>query len=75
MAGPPCSFGGYLLAEQTQGMEGLLTHVAAADCFIALPHPALACGIVTAWWQSQVGSDPGMQEQHEDEQRQPPNRG
>jgi hypothetical protein len=56
-------------------MEGLLTHIAAADCFITLPHPALACGIVTAWWQSQVESDAGMQEWHEDEQRQPPNRG
>jgi len=38
-------------------MEGLLTHVARADCFITLPHPALACGIVTAWWQSQVEAD------------------
>jgi hypothetical protein len=37
--------------------EGLLTHVAAADCFIARPHPALECGIVTAWWQSQVDPD------------------
>ncbi len=39
-------------------MEGLLTHVATADCFITLPHPALECGIVTAWWQSQVEADP-----------------
>jgi len=35
-------------------MESLLTHVAAADCFIAPPHRALDCGIVTAWWQYQV---------------------
>src|SRR2546426_9395130 len=34
-------------------MEGLLTHVAKADCFITLPHPALECGIVTAWWRSE----------------------
>jgi len=35
-------------------MEGLLTHVATADCFITPPHPALNCGIVTAWWHYQV---------------------
>ncbi len=35
-------------------MEGLLTHVATADCFITPPHPALDCGIVTAWWHDQV---------------------
>ena len=35
-------------------MEGLLTHVASPDCFITPPHPALDCGIVTAWWQYQV---------------------
>jgi len=39
-------------------MEGLLTHVATADCFIMPPHPALDCGIVTAWWHYQVkGTD------------------
>jgi len=38
-------------------MEGLLTHVATADCFITTPHPALECGIVTAWWQCQVEPD------------------
>jgi len=42
------------LREHTLPMEGLLTHLAAADCFITLPHPALDCGIFTAWWQSQV---------------------
>jgi len=41
-------------------MEGLLTHVAAPDCFIILPHPALECGIVTAWWQCQVEPDAAM---------------
>jgi hypothetical protein len=41
-------------------MEGLLTHVATADCFMTLPHPALECGIVTAWWQSEVEGDPAM---------------
>ncbi len=35
-------------------MEGLLTHVATADCFITPPHPALDCGIVTEWWHYQV---------------------
>jgi hypothetical protein len=35
-------------------MEGLLTHVATVDCFITPPHPALDCGIVTAWWHYQV---------------------
>ncbi len=39
-------------------MEGLLTHVATADCFFTPPHPALDCGIVTAWWHYQVkGTD------------------
>ena len=51
-------------------MEGLLTHVGTADCFIALPHPALECGIVTAWWQCQMEGDPAMRRQQEDEQRQ-----
>ena len=37
--------------EHTDHMEGLLSHVASADCFVTLPHPALECGIVTAWWQ------------------------
>jgi len=63
-----------MLPEQTHGMEGQLTHVAAADCFITLPHPALGCGIVTAWWQSQVETDAGMRGQHEHEQPQPPGR-
>ena len=40
-------------------MEGLLTHIATADCFMTLPHPALECGIVTAWWQSEVAGEPG----------------
>jgi hypothetical protein len=40
-------------------MEGLLTHVATADCLITPPHPALDCGIVTAWWHYQVkGTQP-----------------
>jgi hypothetical protein len=38
-------------------MEGFLTHVATSDCFITTPHPALECGIVTAWWQFQVEAD------------------
>jgi hypothetical protein len=50
-------------------MEGLLTHVATADCFLTLPHPALECGIVTAWWQSEVEGDTTMP-RPEDEQRQ-----
>ncbi len=56
-----------MLTEHTDTMEGLLTHVGMAECFITLPHPALECGIVTAWWQSQVEgatamylSSPGM---------------
>jgi hypothetical protein len=40
-------------------MVGQLTHIATADCFITLPHPMLECGIVTAWWQSQVLGRPG----------------
>jgi hypothetical protein len=47
-------------------MEGLLTHVATADCFLTTPHPALECGIVTAWWQSQVEADTAMRWHHED---------
>jgi hypothetical protein len=50
-------------------MEGLLTHVATADCFITPPHPALDCGIVTAWWQYQVKGTRAPW-QHKDEQRQ-----
>jgi hypothetical protein len=48
--------------DHIQTKEGLLTHVAAADCFITRPHPALKCGIVTAWWQSQVeaGGPPAL---------------
>jgi hypothetical protein len=46
-----------MLTEPTHTMEGLLTHVATSDCFITTPHPALECGIVTAWWQSQVEAD------------------
>jgi len=53
-------------------MEGLLTHVSTADCFITVPHPALECGIVTASWRCQVEADPAMQRrQQEDEWRQP----
>jgi len=47
--------------------QGLLTHVAAADCFITLPHPALECGIVTAWWHGEVERDARMGVRHEDE--------
>jgi len=50
-------------------MEGLLTHVATADCFITPPHPAPDCGIVTAWWRYQVKGT-RAQWQHGDEQRQ-----
>ncbi len=46
-------------------MEGLLTHVATADCFITTPHPALRCGIVTTWWQFQVEADTALDRQHE----------
>ncbi len=59
-----------MLTEHTHSTEGLLTHVAAADCFIPLPHSALECGIVTAWWQCQVEADPAIRRQHEDKQRQ-----
>jgi hypothetical protein len=47
-------------------MEGLLTHVGTADCFITLPHPALECGIFTAWWQWQVEGDPARRRQQEE---------
>jgi hypothetical protein len=50
-----------MLAEHTlHSLEGLLTHVGSAECFITLPHSALQCGIVTAWWQSQVEGDAGL---------------
>jgi len=48
-----------MVTEHRRSMEGLLTHVGTADCFITLPHPALECGIVTAWWQCQVGGEHG----------------
>ncbi len=58
----------YMLPEDTHTMEGLLAHVATADCFITSPHPALECGIVTAWWQSQVEADTAVRRPHEDAQ-------
>jgi len=60
--------------EHTHSTEGLLTHVGMADCFITRPHPALECGIVTAWWQAQVAGDTAMLRQHDDEQRYSPAR-
>jgi hypothetical protein len=57
-----------MLAEHTHTVEGLLTHVGTADCFPTLPHSALACGIVTAWWRFQVEGDTLLPRQHEDEQ-------
>jgi hypothetical protein len=48
-----------MLTEHTHSTEGLLTHVGMSDCFITLPHPALECGIVTAWWQCQVEGGQG----------------
>jgi hypothetical protein len=59
---------GYTRMEHTHTMEGLLTHFATSDCFITTPHPALECGIVTAWWQSQVEADTAMRWPHEDAQ-------
>jgi hypothetical protein len=50
-------------------MEGLLTHVATADCFITPPHPALDCGIVTAWWHYQVKGIRATPRQYVDERR------
>jgi hypothetical protein len=47
---------------------GLLTHVASADCLRTLPHSALACGIVTAWWRLQVEPGTLMPPRDEDEQ-------
>ena len=56
-----------MVTEHRPSMEGLLTHVGSTDCFITLPHPALACGIVTAWWQCQVEANKAMQRLQEDE--------
>jgi hypothetical protein len=42
------------MLKEHHTMEGLLTHVGSADCFITPPHPAQDCGIVTAWWHYQV---------------------
>ena len=55
------------LTEHAHSTEGLLTHVGTVDRFISLPHPALECGIVTAWERCQVEADPAMQRQQEDE--------
>ena len=54
------SSGGDMVTEHRRSMEGLLTHVGTADCFTTLPHPALECGIVTAWWQCQVEANTAM---------------
>jgi hypothetical protein len=51
VVGPPSRPRSYALTEHPPTMESLLTHVATADCFITLPHPALECGIVTASWR------------------------
>ena len=56
-----------LMTEHAHSPEGLLTLVGMADCFITVPHRALECGIVTAWWQCQVEPAPAMQRQQEDE--------
>ena len=57
-----------MVTEHRRSMEGLLTHVGTADCCTTLPHPSLECGIVTAWWQSQVETEPAMRRrQQEDE--------
>ena len=56
-------------------MEGLLTHVATADCFITQPHPALECGIVAAWWRCHEEGDTAMRWQHvekKDKEKLPP---
>jgi hypothetical protein len=58
----------YMLREHIHTMEGLLTHVATADCFITTPHPAQECGIVAAWWQFQVQADTPTRRHHENEQ-------
>ena len=58
-----------MLTEHAHTMEGLLTHVARTECFVTQPHPALECGIVTAWWRCQEEADTAMRRQHEDEQR------
>jgi hypothetical protein len=54
-------------------MEGLLTHVATADCFITQPHPALQCGIVAAWWRCHEEGDTAMrrdeQKRRQDQER------
>ena len=57
------SCGGDMATEHRPSMEGLMTHAGSADCFITLPHPALECGIVTAWWQCQVEANKAMQRQ------------
>ena len=57
-----------MLTEPTGTVEGLLTHVATSDCFLTRPHPALECGIVTAWWQSQVDAGTATRRHHEDAQ-------
>jgi len=56
-----------MATEHRPSMEGLMTHAGTADCFIALPHPALECGIVTAWWQCRVEADRAKQREQEDE--------
>lgn len=61
-----------MLTERTPSMEGLLTHVGRADCFITRPHSARECGIVTAWWQCHVAAHPATPRQHEDAQRERP---
>jgi hypothetical protein len=52
---------------------GLLTHLASADCLLTLPHSALSCGIVTAWWRLKV--EPGTPLPRPDESEQGPQQG
>ena len=59
---PPSFSSREATTEHTDIMEGLLTHVAKADCFLTLPHPALECGIVTAWWRG-VEAEPARRDE------------
>ena len=51
-------------------MDGMVTHIAARDCLITQPHPAMECRVVAARRRCQEEGDSAMRRQHEAEQRQ-----
>jgi len=50
-------------------MDNTVTHIAAPECSITQPHPAVECGIVLARRRCQAEADAAMRRQHEAERQ------